>query len=469
MGFVNLLPKTENITGADCTGNDGDSNRTYTLLNTPVDSGGIDLVVDGSYLHQGSGKDFTFSAGIITFLNPLYDDSNIGINYFQQISSSDFVPSSTSLKYITPAQFSESLGMKADIPSWDVGETPSKELVGTGDGSSSVFYLDHRYIISDTYNLYCGASEAAATLLTETTDYVLDKDTGKITLTAGGITTVDSNNIYAEYSHNSSGMKDSYVSSVLARAEQEVDDTLNTTFTDGTTDNPDYPVVALESLESLGNTQNRYFTKNRPLIDVNSLLATALDVDDTSVEVTAGEGSNFPESGSIIIGTEIMTYTGISTDTLTGVTRGADGSTAAAHSVGDEIHTTIIQISGTQEGTSPTWSVQEWKKSVYVEDLGQIFLYNPLLYGEDDSENELLSQVGVANRLKARYLYGYTTIPQSITRLTFLFAKRMLMQDNIGKSIIAGRDEFKPEMFNADLEEMERIINKYLQYSISTT
>jgi hypothetical protein len=44
--------------------------------------------------------------------------------------------------------------------------------------------------------------------------------------------------------------------------------------------------------------------------------------------------TSFPSSGTIIIDSELIAYTGNSGGTLTGLTRGASGTTAAAHSSG---------------------------------------------------------------------------------------------------------------------------------------
>ena len=49
----------------------------------------------------------------------------------------------------------------------------------------------------------------------------------------------------------------------------------------------------------------------------------------TSIILTSG--TNFPSSGTVLIGTELITYTGKTTHTLTGCTRGTSSTTAAAH------------------------------------------------------------------------------------------------------------------------------------------
>ena len=41
--------------------------------------------------------------------------------------------------------------------------------------------------------------------------------------------------------------------------------------------------------------------------------------------------SNFASAGTVLIGTELITYTGKTTNTLTGLTRGTNSTTAAAH------------------------------------------------------------------------------------------------------------------------------------------
>ena len=372
--------------------------------------------------------------------------------------------------YATTEQFAEVIGVRNEVPTWDVGDSPVKETVGTGDESNATFWLDQRFIIASSYTLYYGATEAAATALTETTHYTLDKDKGKITLTTAGKSTVSTNNIYAEYSYFNNGMRDSYITTVLNRAKEEVDKLLNTTFTDGTASNPSYPVVTDERQESLGISMNRYWTKKRPVKDVNSVLANDLAAAGTTAAVTSGDGTNFPSSGQIIIGTEIISYTGTTaSDILTGLTRGVGDSTAAAHSADDEVHTAIIQISGTQEGTAPTWYPREWKKDVSVDDLGEVFLYENYLLNDGTGENIILPRVGVANRIRLRYMYGFDTIPDDIVRLNLLLAKRMLTTDNISKAMIAGRNEFRPEMLNADLEEINRIVGAWKQIPMQTT
>jgi len=65
-------------------------------------------------------------------------------------------------------------------------------------------------------------------------------------------------------------------------------------------------------------------------------------INDSTTTIVLTDASQFPSSGTnfIKIGTEEMSYTGISTNTLTGVTRGVRNTTAASHSDGATITNT---------------------------------------------------------------------------------------------------------------------------------
>lgn len=75
----------------------------------------------------------------------------------------------------------------------------------------------------------------------------------------------------------------------------------------------------------------------------NTALLSSVDATQTTgITLTATTG--FPAAGNVQCGTEIIGYTGISTATLTGVTRGAYGTTAAAHTAGDVIGTALRHV-----------------------------------------------------------------------------------------------------------------------------
>ena len=373
----------------------------------------------------------------------------------------------TTKGYATVSQLAETLGIKVDVPSWDVGSTPTNENVGTGDDSETIFYLDHKNILDGTYTLYYGSTAAATTTLTDVTHYAIDSDTGKITLTAAGVTALSTNNIYAKYSYTNNAMSNTLLTEVLNRAESKVDNETNTTFTDGTATNPSYPSET-EIQESPGYFRERIIVEEKPLIDVATTLDGALNDSVTTVDLATGTGTNYPSSGYIIISSEAIQYTGITTDQLTGVTRGVLGTTAAAHSDGDAVHTTMLFLSNTPEGTAETYTIQPWDTHMHASDTGLFYTFNQYLNSPSQYADRLVNQ-DIANRVKVIYYHGYNTIPTDITRLTLILAKEMLIKDTIGASLIAGRDEFNPGVMSTDSKEIEGIINSYIVVPMGNT
>lgn len=474
MTYTNLVPRTENKTGADLTGATGETGRTYTLLNAGVLSSGIQVILQNAPLHEGVGLDFTVSGQIVTINVAVDDDMLLSFYYFTvaAISTPSPLVTSTTLRYATPLQLASILGVKNDVPSWSVGTTPSKEEVGTGDNSTGEFYLDHRNVISDSYTIYYGATAATTTELTETTHYVLSMDSGKITLTTAGKTFLGTNKIYAEYSYVSIDLSDSYLIDVLGRSEQEIDSYCRTTFTNGSATNPAYPLEE-DYWPSQGSFNRSYFSEKRPVIDLTSTINGDVSAAAASIVLATGDGAKFPSTGYVLIDTEVVYYGSISTDTLGTLTRGAWGSTAAAHTSGADVHSTVVMVSDTSEGTDPVWQALAYDTDFVVDEMGKIYIYSYQIVADSVSSvytlNGVMAQQGVENRLRAKYLYGFDTVPVDITRLTLLIAKRMLIADNIGKSLIQGRNEFKPEMANADAEEIERIKSLYVQIDMGNT
>ena len=62
---------------------------------------------------------------------------------------------------------------------------------------------------------------------------------------------------------------------------------------------------------------------------VGTTLSSGIDASVTTIPITSSTG--FPATGTVGVGTEEITYTGVAGNTLTGATRGANSTTAAAH------------------------------------------------------------------------------------------------------------------------------------------
>ena len=374
------------------------------------------------------------------------------------------------ISYATTTELAQCMSVKKVIPTWAPGVNPTtlREEVGTGDNSNLLFYLDQRNVLASSYTLYYGATSATTTTLTETTHYTLSKDDGIITLTSAGRTLLDTNKIYAIYSYVSIDLSDSYLNTVLTRAEAKINKGLNTTFVDGTATNPAYQ-SNVEYQPSKGKHNRVYFSQEYPLIDVTSAISGS-DLNDsaTTFDVNSGDGASFPSTGTIIIGSEKMTYS-ISTDTMT-VVRGVDDSTAATHSEGDLIHTTVVEVSGTYEGSNVVWNVLAHDSQVDVhEEEGKIYIYRDQIINQIDYSRTIMARQDVANRFRLTYLSGYQTIPADINRLTLLVAKQMLVHDTVSAALIQGRDEFDPTLTNVENKEIESIMEDYKSVKVSNT
>ena len=87
---------------------------------------------------------------------------------------------------------------------------------------------------------------------------------------------------------------------------------------------------------------------------VSSTLAGAEAADQTTI--TLADASSFPSSGAIKIGTEVITYSGKSTNDLTGCARGVVGA-AAAHSSGATVTQATLSLSGLNHLEGQTVSI----------------------------------------------------------------------------------------------------------------
>ena len=65
-------------------------------------------------------------------------------------------------------------------------------------------------------------------------------------------------------------------------------------------------------------------------------------INDAVTTITVDSTADFPSAGTMTIGSEKITYTGITSTTFTGCTRGAGGTTAATHSDNDPVTITVL-------------------------------------------------------------------------------------------------------------------------------
>lgn len=107
---------------------------------------------------------------------------------------------------------------------------------------------------------------------------------------------------------------------------------------------------------------------------ITTTLNGTINASATSIVLTSA--ASFAASGTIVIDTESITYSGKSTNTLTGCVRGANGTTAASHTSG----VTVTQVASTWNGwgiaaanSGVGQQLRLWSQSNYGEDL----IFNP--------------------------------------------------------------------------------------------
>ena len=99
--------------------------------------------------------------------------------------------------------------------------------------------------------------------------------------------------------------------------------------------------------------------------DASTIATTTLDGDitDSATSIVLTSAAGFTSSGTIIIETEQITYSGISTNTLTGCTREVNGTTKAAHTDGKSVSEIYTAFTA---GTISTNVDKEMKPLNYV-------------------------------------------------------------------------------------------------------
>ena len=386
----------------------------------------------------------------------------------------------TTLTYASTLNFCDYLGISRRIPEWNVGSTPSNELVGTGDSSNTIFWADQRNIIAGTYTLYYGATAAATTTLTETTHYTIDKDLGKITLTSAGVTLLSTSNIYAVYKYtdlsgdysggsgaSGIGVPDSLISTYLTRAQSWIDEQLNTHFAVSTDTTPDWEKVTDEKLDGMGQQRKDYYLNNFPVKHLTTLTDGSLTAANATVTVDSTAG--FPSTGSIVIESEKITYTGKTSTTFTGCTRGVDDSDGATHVDNSTVTSTVVEISLTSEGSTPEFQVLEVGSQYDInETTGRIWLYDTsgtLVISTPSGSYLPLS--GVPSRFRASYLSGYSTIPEEITRITIMIAARDMTKSGLLRTLISGSSNAPGDSFSVSNSEVEEVLSHYRNTRIS--
>jgi len=341
------------------------------------------------------------------------------------------------------------------------GSARAKETVGTGDASATLFYLDKAYVLNDSYTLYHGDSEANATALTDSTHYSLDRDNGTVTLTSAGVTLIDVGNIYADYSYNTLELTGTIFQDALDRAENEINDRTDCHWADGTSATPDYQQVTNEKHTGKGRFDRAYFLDNFPLPDVKSTVNTAAAIGATALLVSPNT-NGFLSSGYILAGENKVKYDAKASDAFLDC---SDITTAV--SVGATVVPTIIEISTTDSGTNPSWTIVPLDSDFDIDfETGRVHLFKTdydLTYYALQYPPRL-----IPNRFRATYIWGDDTIPGRVKRLCLMLATKDLIHSGMRKTAISGQAMSVMETMKVDEEWIEKEIESLSSMDTST-
>ena len=131
------------------------------------------------------------------------------------------------------------------------------------------------------------------------------------------------------------------------------------------------------------------------------------DIDASTTSITLNDASQFPSSGTnfIQIGTEEISYTGISTNTLTGVTRGVRNTTAATHSAGATVTNSSSFVAWGEAASGDLivdpgmWSIDNFgDKAICLIVDGECFEWNSAATDATNSRATIITNAPTASR-----------------------------------------------------------------------
>ena len=131
------------------------------------------------------------------------------------------------------------------------------------------------------------------------------------------------------------------------------------------------------------------------------------DISAAATSITVNDASQLPSSGTnfIKIGTEEISYTGISTNTLTGVTRGVRNTTAAAHTSGDTVTNTSDFVAWGEAASGDlvlepgSWSLDNFgDKAICLIADGEVFEWDSAATNATSNRATIISGAPTASR-----------------------------------------------------------------------
>ena len=131
------------------------------------------------------------------------------------------------------------------------------------------------------------------------------------------------------------------------------------------------------------------------------------DISAAATSITVNDASQLPSSGTnfIKVGTEEISYTGISTNTLTGVTRGVRNTTAASHTSGDTVTNTSDFVAWGEAASGDlvlepgSWSLDNFgDKAICLIADGEVFEWDSAATNATSNRATIISGAPTASR-----------------------------------------------------------------------
>lgn len=366
--------------------------------------------------------------------------------------------------YSSTESLTQFMHLLGSVP--DKDSTTTKEDVGTGDGTTLVFFLANLGILEDTYTISYGAVETSVTDLTETTHYTLDLDTSELTLTTAGRTAVASNNIYAVYKFNKAGVANSDMTLALNAAEAKIARDTHVTFADQTVAAPGYIKIENESIKGHYDPYDKvYDVGHPPIIKLQTTTNGAFTLGETTLTLTSGSG--FPSSGTIYVDGNKVAYTAKSTHNLT------VPNTTPSIDDDSTVRGEVVELSMEPEGTAPDYEVLDPDTEYEIDyDNGRIKVLASGYWGEISSDDRIYPSNYL---LRLNYMHAWhdlgrdAEIPGDIEWAVNALAARKMMGSVVAKANELGLDGFSPSLINVDREEIKETIENYQTLNVGSS
>ena len=356
------------------------------------------------------------------------------------------------LSYVTVGAFWKRLGIYENVLDFQPGSTPEKETVASSPVTAGDYYLDLLGVDEDNLNLYAGSTQ-----LTITTHYTFDSDTSKVTITSAGATALSGEDLTADYGYCSLGRHLNYNETldILEAAEASIHNKTHTVFSNVAT--PTYKAIVDEKHNGKGGNGALYSTALFPIVKLHTTVNGAYTTG--GAEITLADATGFPSSGTIYIGGNKVTYTALSTNTLTIPT-----STPSIPD-GAVVRGEVIEVSTDSSGAGINYTVLDPDTDYSIDyDTGVFQLQDEFYYLNDGIG---VPQRGVMDRVNVSYQQAYhdegadPEIPFDLPQIIFSLAGRVVRSNTVLKSHINQRDNFNPQSTTETKELIDDFVSEY--------